>query len=311
MNAEACLQEEAVNTAVPLAPNAACRAREKRKVYLAIAGHYANNDVLFVQSLAALMLRTTVPLQIGWSCDPSVERARNILTANFLESDCTHLLFIDADIGFSAEDVARIASHDQPVVGGMYPLKNMEPTVQWCGNALVAATPSSPKVAVAPPPPRVTATPPSPVDTFPGAATMPTQGAGPVPPGCPDPVAAPGTPSPCLVPFTSRPDGLLAVRYIGTGFLCLARAVFEKLIAVHGPALAYRQDYPPNRREYAFWQQGVSQDRFLTEDWLFCQRWHELGGEIFADPAVVLRHAGRAEWPLPFQAGNPFVSAGK
>lgn len=219
----------------------------QRKVYLAVAGHYANNDVSFVQSLVALVLRTTVQVQIGWSCDPSVERARNILTANFLETDCTHILFVDADIGFSAEDVARVSSHDLPIVGGMYPLKNLEPAVQWCGNGLQ-----------------------------PGEAPV-------------------------------RGDGLTPVKYLGTGFLCIRRDVFETIIAHEGRAIAYRQDFAPHRREYAFWRQGVCNDRFLTEDWMFCQRWRELGGEIFADTSVVLRHAGRAEWPLPFQSGNPFA----
>ncbi len=219
-----------------------------RSVYLAVAGHFANNDVSFVQSLVALVLRTTVKVQIGWSCDPSVERARNILTANFLESDCTHILFVDADIGFSAEDVAQVSSHAEPVVGGLYPLKNLKPVVEWCGNGLA-----------------------------PGEAPV-------------------------------REDGLSPVRYIGTGFLCIKRAVFETLIA-RGVVEKYKQDFAPHREEFAFWTQGVREGRFLTEDWMFCQRWLELGGKIFADADVVLRHAGRAEWPLPFQAGNPFVKS--
>jgi glycosyltransferase involved in cell wall biosynthesis len=160
-----------------------------------------------------------------------------------------YILFVDADIGFSAADIARVSSHSEPVVGGLYPLKNLNADVQWCGNGLQA-------------------------------------GDAPV-----------------------RGDGLSQVKYIGTGFLCIAREVFETIIAHDGPAIAYVQDFPPHRHEFAFWRQGVSHGRFLTEDWMFCQRWLELGGKIFADAQVVLRHAGRAEWPLPFQKGNPFVKA--
>ena len=224
------------------------KASPPRKVYVAIAAHFAGSDILFVQSLAALLLRTTVPIQVGFSTDPSVERARNILTANFLESDCTHILFVDADIGFSAEDVARISSHGWAVVGGMYPLKNQNPVVQWCGNALPEGQPGNPEAMAA---------------------------------------------------------GLLPVKYIGTGFLCIARHVFERMIAV-GSAPEYRQDFAPNRLEFAFWRQGVEDRRFLTEDWMFCHQWLKLGGAIFADRSVVLKHAGRAEWPLPLQTGNPF-----
>jgi hypothetical protein len=36
---------------------------------------------------------------------PSITRARNILAAMFLASDCTHMLFVDADIDFTADDV--------------------------------------------------------------------------------------------------------------------------------------------------------------------------------------------------------------
>ncbi|MDE2106828.1 MAG: hypothetical protein KGL39_56960 [Patescibacteria group bacterium] len=201
--------------------------------------------MLFVQSLLGAVIHPQVSLNFGFCCDPSVERARNILTANFLESDCTHLLFVDTDIGFSAADVARIASHSAPVVGGLYPLKTISAAVQWCGNGLQ-----------------------------PGDAAI-------------------------------RGDGLTEVKYIGTGFLCIARAVFECMISV-GAVEQYTQDFPPHRQEFAFWTQGVRGNRFLTEDWMFCQRCQELGIPIWADSQVVLQHAGRAVWPLPFQSGNPF-----
>jgi len=217
-----------------------------RKVYLAVAGHFGFNDLIFVQSLIGLTTRTQVAVQMGWSCDPSVERARNILTANFLETDCTHLLFVDTDIGFSAEDVRRISSHDEPIVGGMYPLKSDSPDVAWCGNGLQG-----------------------------GEAPI-------------------------------REDGLSQVKYIGTGFLCIARHVFTSLRG-HPDVEQYRQDFPPHRLEHAYWFQRVSQNRFLTEDWNFCQICLDLGLPIYGDSQVVLRHAGRAVWPLNIQRGNPFI----
>ena len=52
-----------------------------------------------------------------------VTRARNILTAMFLESDCSHLMFIDADIEFDSESVLRALAYDKPIMAAAYPKK--------------------------------------------------------------------------------------------------------------------------------------------------------------------------------------------
>lgn len=52
-----------------------------------------------------------------------ITRARNILTAMFLESDCTHLMFIDSDIEFQPEDMLRALAYDKPILAGAYPKK--------------------------------------------------------------------------------------------------------------------------------------------------------------------------------------------
>ncbi len=56
--------------------------------------------------------------------DSLITRSRNTLVARFLaHPGATHLLFVDADIGFEAEQLDRMLAFDQPVVAGMYPLK--------------------------------------------------------------------------------------------------------------------------------------------------------------------------------------------
>jgi hypothetical protein len=62
-----------------------------------------------------------------------VTRARNSIVAHFLVSSCSHLFFVDADIGFGAEAVLRILAHDRPVMGGLYLLKRPE-TVAWAAE---------------------------------------------------------------------------------------------------------------------------------------------------------------------------------
>ncbi len=67
--------------------------------------------------------------------DSLIPRARNSITAKFLKSDCTHLLFIDSDIMFSADHIRRILSHDEDIVGGFYPIKR-DGAFKLCCNTL-------------------------------------------------------------------------------------------------------------------------------------------------------------------------------
>ncbi len=104
-----------------------------------------------------------------------------------------------------------------------------------------------------------------------------------------------------------QPDarGLAPVRYIGTGFLCIHRRVFERIIA-EKLAPVYRSEYEPRRMEHEFWHMGVRQigdhePRYLSEDWWFCQLCLDLGIPIWGDCAIFLKHIGQGIWPLPRQ----------
>ena len=56
-----------------------------------------------------------------------ITRGRNTLVSMFLDSpNTTHLMFIDADIGFDPKEVEQMIAFDEDVVAGMYPLKIME-----------------------------------------------------------------------------------------------------------------------------------------------------------------------------------------
>jgi hypothetical protein len=57
--------------------------------------------------------------------DALVTRARNTLLARFMsQTDASHILFIDADIGFSAADIGALLAAGKKVIGGAYPLKD-------------------------------------------------------------------------------------------------------------------------------------------------------------------------------------------
>lgn len=220
-----------------------------RKLFIAIPC-YREMDALFAQCLMRLInrppdLEFALRMNIG---DSLVSRARNSLTADFLASDCTDLLFIDSDLLFSAEHVERIAAHDVDVVGGLYP-KKQEGPLAWVLNA------------------------------------------------CAD--------------SEVRPDGLQRVSYIGTGFLRVSRRVFEQMAARYD--MGYKPDQSQRPLEHDFWAVGTyryrdGSTRYLSEDWFFCQRWLDLGGQVWADGKIVLRHVGTAVYPLQTQEPEIFAA---
>lgn len=102
----------------------------KRSLYVA-SPLYANSQIFGFSSsmmqLLALCLRQGVRFGskcIG--CDSLVPRARNSLVAHFLESDCTDFLFIDSDITFDPEDALSLLAYDEPIIGGVYPRKQLD-----------------------------------------------------------------------------------------------------------------------------------------------------------------------------------------
>src|ERR1700739_3683481 len=59
--------------------------------------------------------------------DALITRARASLIAQFLEDpDATHLLFIDADIGFEPEQVLRLVECGADMCAAVYPIKRMD-----------------------------------------------------------------------------------------------------------------------------------------------------------------------------------------
>lgn len=61
-----------------------------------------------------------------------ITRGRNILTGMFMASECTHLMFVDADIEFEAEAILRLISLDEGIVVGAYPKKTLP--IQYAVN---------------------------------------------------------------------------------------------------------------------------------------------------------------------------------
>lgn len=83
-----------------------------RKLFIGLPAYDHKVSVKLAVSLAKLAQAVEahgVSLVIGSLCGCSVvSRARNLLVQDFFETDCTDLMFIDADISFDHTDVLRL-----------------------------------------------------------------------------------------------------------------------------------------------------------------------------------------------------------
>ena len=91
------------------------------------------------------------------------------------------------------------------------------------------------------------------------------------------------------------PDGLQEVSKAGTGFLLMKKHVFEKM-KTHPAVKQYKNDigldpkYDQHLKTY--FDTAVRQNRYYSEDWTFCENWRDMGGRIWMDKRVLLRHSG-------------------
>jgi len=101
-------------------------------------------------------------------------------------------------------------------------------------------------------------------------------------------------------------DGVLRVKYVGTGFLAVARSVLYRMAAAY-PEIEYHTDsneginatnFGALRTLHDFWSVGVYKRRYLSEDWYFCQRCEDLGIPVFAHTKVKLGHIGLITYPI-------------
>jgi hypothetical protein len=187
-----------------------------------------------------------------------ITRGRNLLVSRCLDdSTTTHLMFIDADIGFDPAQVARMLAFDGDVVAGMYPLKLLD----W-SSGLVRAVEGEP------------------------VETAPLRYVG----------------APCVGAEAESRDGFVTGTYAGTGFMLIKRRVLTTMMAAY-PQLRYaashvsaRPSLSPN--QYALFDCMIEPETgvYLSEDYAFCRRWRDLGGQIWLDAESPLIHVGAHEF---------------
>lgn len=99
-----------------------------RSVYVAIPSHSGSVTVgTFMSIIQTIVdmgdLGVNVIVQT-WTGDSLIGHARDALAAMFMTTDCTDLVFIDADVAWDSDAFARLLMHDVEFVCGLYPYKN-------------------------------------------------------------------------------------------------------------------------------------------------------------------------------------------
>src|SRR6056300_948863 len=90
----------------------------KRKIMVATPMYGGQCAGIYTKSstdLASLSLKYGVDCRFYYLFNESlITRARNYLADEFMRSDCTHLMFIDSDIGFDPTDVLAMMALMDP-----------------------------------------------------------------------------------------------------------------------------------------------------------------------------------------------------
>jgi hypothetical protein len=196
-----------------------------------------------------------------------ITRGRNTLVSFFMENkDATHLFFIDADIEFNPEDLLRQVAYDKPVVVGAYPKK----AINWDSIISAARNPDLDENA----------------QTIEGHSSnyvvnfdfLKDENGN-------------------RTPQVQIVDNLVRLKDAGTGFMCIKKEVIQQMMDAH-PELKYVNDINVDSKfepfMYALFDTMIDPEsrRYLSEDYMFCRLWQNMGGDVYLDPRTALNHVG-------------------
>lgn len=223
-------------------------------------GVCASNYLRGMIDLAGSCAVYNIPMQFYEVTNESlISKARNTCVDVFLKSDSTHLLFIDADIGFMGKDALSLLhlmvfdkEEKYDVLAGPYPKKQ----ISWKKVKRAVEKGFANQKASA-------------LEQYTGDFVFL---------------------APAGKPFSSKlPSEVLK---IGTGFMMIPRKTFEKFKQAY-PEKKYKVS--ETQEEYAFFDCEIDPTTklYLPEDYLFCHRIRDLGGKVWLAPWLKLSHEGQ------------------
>lgn len=184
-----------------------------------------------------------------------ITRARNKSLGKFMASDCTHLLFIDSDIEFQPQAVMDLLLFNKDVVCCVYPKKGMN----WNKFMYSMQTEqlSNEKLE-------------SRGLDFAYNAAYNNEGK------------------------VIKKGDFVKVQHAATGFMLIKKEITEKLAKLH-PELEIMSDdlSQENTINYGLFCCMIKDKQYLSEDYSFCHRVNEAGGEVWINVKHNLNHVGK------------------
>jgi hypothetical protein len=241
----------------------------KRKIFVATpmyggicGGQYCKSTA----DLSAMAAQYGMDVRFFYLFNESlITRARNYLVDEFLRSECTHLMFIDSDIGFDPNDVIALSviaaeGTDKEIVCGPYPKKCIawEKIVRAVDKGFADKNPEN-------------------LEKYVGDYVFnPKEGTGSIP-----------------------LDEPVEVLEGGTGFMIIQRSALEKFQAAY-PQYMYLPDhvrtehFDGTREILMAFQAEVDpkSKRYLSEDYWFCQKMWDINVKTWLCPWMKLQHTG-------------------
>jgi hypothetical protein len=235
------------------------------------------NYVNCLMATVELFRQFNIKLKIEFcKSDSLVSRARNNLIARGMtDKEATHFLFIDNDITWEPVDILKLLMADKDLVGGIYPLKNYD----WDKLVKDTANPYNSNV----------------IQTILKRKNE-SQLSGIVTDSAMIQHNLLRYNINYLGQYLEINNNLAKVKHLATGFMMIKRKMITNMMKAF-PSTKYTDDINflkqnENEMAYALFDCGVEDGHYYSEDWMFCDRWSKMGGEIYADVSINLTHTG-------------------
>ena len=249
-------------------------------LYILTPCYNGNCDVNYILSLVKtldLFNSFNFPISVLFCRNDSlITRARNNLIAKAMTNPkTTHIMFIDSDITWSGIDVMKLVLSNKPVIGGVYPLKSYN----WNNIMLDNQNKFNPNI----------------IETLLNKHESTV---------LKNVISKEDFIQSSLLKYNVNfldkvlnvSNNVAKVKHVATGFLMIRRETIVQMMNKF-----YNTKYvddtgfleeAENKYAYALFNTDVAYNHFLSEDWLFCDRWEKMEGEIFIDVSISLNHIG-------------------